>query len=219
MIQLLFILMFSEMAAILLLLFKTPLRKLLIMAFDRAKRGKAPLVVKSVAATVFVIMMYNVYAVRDIQSRPVESRNPTDQILLADYMLQASLIGFSLFLSFMIDKLHHYIRELRMLRKAMETAKNQSCSFEDSKNNGAGELKDLGDEVSNLRTKIKELESDCESKDNEIKSAQSSLVALKSQSEGYVEEISRLQHENQNFQNQLQTLDNSLSHSDGKKNM
>lgn len=85
--------MFSEMAAILLLLFKTPLRKLLIMAFDRAKRGKAPLVVKSVAATVFVIMMYNVFAVRDIQSHPVESHSPTDQILLADYMLQASLMG------------------------------------------------------------------------------------------------------------------------------
>ena len=93
MIQLLFILMLSEMAAILLLLFKTPLRKLLIMAFDRAKRGRAPLVVKSVAATVFVIMMYNVYAVRDIQSRPIESHNTTDQILLADYMLQASLMG------------------------------------------------------------------------------------------------------------------------------
>lgn len=127
--------------------------------------------------------------------------------------------GFSLFLSFMIDKLHHYIRELRLLRKAMETAKNQSSSFEDSKNNGAEELKDLGDEVSHLRTKIKELESDCESKYNELKSAETSLVALKSQSEGYVEEISRLQHENQNFRNQLQSLDKSLSHSDGKKNM
>lgn len=127
--------------------------------------------------------------------------------------------GFSLFLSFMIDKLHHYIRELRLLRKAMETAKNQSSKFEDSKNNGAEELKDLGDEVSNLRTKIKELESDCESKDNDIKSAETSLVALKSQSNGYVEEISRVQRENQNFRNQLQSLDKSLSHSDGKKNM
>lgn len=127
--------------------------------------------------------------------------------------------GFSLFLSFMIDKLHHYIRELRQLRKAMETAKNQSSSFEDSKNNEAEELKDLGDEVSNLRTKIKELESDCKSKDNEIKSAETSLVALKSQSEGYVEEMSRLQQENQNFRNQLQSIDESLSHSDGKKNM
>lgn len=63
------------------------------MGIDRAKRGRAPLVVKSVAATVFVIMMYYVYAVREIQSRPIESLNPTDQILLANYMLQASLMG------------------------------------------------------------------------------------------------------------------------------
>lgn len=63
------------------------------MGIDRAKRGRAPLVVKSVAATVFVIMMYYVYAVREMQSRPVESLNPTDQILLANYMLQGSLMG------------------------------------------------------------------------------------------------------------------------------
>lgn len=100
MIQLLFTLMLSEMASIMLLLFRNPLRKLLIMGIDRAKRGRAPLVVKSVAATVFVIMMYYVYAVRDIQTRPLESLNPTDQILLANYMLQASLMGTPLFLSF-----------------------------------------------------------------------------------------------------------------------
>lgn len=91
--QLLFSLVLSEMASIMLLLFRNPLRKLLIMGIDRAKRGRAPLVVKSVAATVFVIMMYYVYAVREMQSRPVESLNPTDQILLANYMLQGSLMG------------------------------------------------------------------------------------------------------------------------------
>ncbi|GJT33942.1 B-cell receptor-associated protein 31-like protein [Tanacetum coccineum] len=84
------------MSTILLLLFKTPLRKLLIIGLDRAKRGRAPLVVKSVGATVFVIMMYNVYSVTEIQSRPVEAVvNPTDQIILAYHMLEASLMGFS----------------------------------------------------------------------------------------------------------------------------
>lgn len=93
MIQLLFMLMFAEMAGILLLLFRTPLRKLLIMGLDRVKRGRAPLVVKSVATTVFVIMMYTVYTVREIQSRPIEALNPTDQVFLANNMLQASLMG------------------------------------------------------------------------------------------------------------------------------
>ncbi|XP_074357871.1 uncharacterized protein LOC141697406 [Apium graveolens] len=215
MIQLLFTLMLSEMASIMLLLFRNPLRKLLIMGIDRAKRGRAPLVVKSVAATLFVIMMYYVYAVRDIQTRPLESLNPTDQILLANYMLQASLMGFSLFLSFMIDKLHHYIRELRLLRKTMETAKKQNRSFEDNKS-GVEEVKGLGEEISTLRAKIKELELECASKDKEVKSAESSLGALKSQSEGFLQEHCRLQEENQSFRNQLQSIVEGSSHSDGK---
>ncbi|WOH05743.1 hypothetical protein DCAR_0625163 [Daucus carota subsp. sativus] len=217
--QLLFSLVLSEMASIMLLLFRNPLRKLLIMGIDRAKRGRAPLVVKSVAATVFVIMMYYVYAVREMQSRPVESLNPTDQILLANYMLQASLMGFSLFLSFMIDKLHHYIRELRLLRKTMETAKKQYRSFDDSKSGGGEGVQALGEEISNLRAKIKELEFKCETKEKEVKSAETSLGALKSQSEGFLEEHARLQEENQNFRNQLQSIDQNSSHSDGKKNM
>lgn len=219
MIQLLFSLMLSEMASIMLLLFRNPLRKLLIMGIDRAKRGRAPLVVKSVAATVFVIMIYYVYAVREIQTRPIESLNPTDQILLANYLLQASLMGFSLFLSFMIDKLHHYIRELRLLRKAMETAKKQNRSFEDSKSGGVEDVKGLGEEISTLRAKIKELESECASKDKEVKSAETSLGALKNQSEGFLQEHARLQEENQSFRSQLQSIDQGLSHSDGKKNM
>nr|GMD33513.1 B-cell receptor-associated protein 31-like [Ipomoea batatas] len=137
--QLLFSVAFGEMAVILLLLFKTPLRKLLILSLDRAKRGRGPLVVKSVAATVFVLMIYTVYSVKEIQSRPLESINPTDQVLLAQQILQASLMGFVLFLSLMIDRLHHYIRELRLLRKAMEAAKKHDRGFDNGKNGGVEE--------------------------------------------------------------------------------
>lgn len=98
MIYLFFAVLFVEMLTILLLLFKTPFRKLLIIGLDRAKRGRAPLVVKSVGATVFVIMMYNVYSVTEIQSRPADVVNPTDQILLAYHMLEASLMGNFVFL-------------------------------------------------------------------------------------------------------------------------
>ncbi|KAL9996305.1 putative B-cell receptor-associated protein [Helianthus debilis subsp. tardiflorus] len=44
MIYLFFGVLFIEMVTILLLLFKTPLRKLLIIGLDSAKRGRAPLV-------------------------------------------------------------------------------------------------------------------------------------------------------------------------------
>ncbi|GFS31946.1 B-cell receptor-associated 31-like protein [Actinidia rufa] len=93
MIQLLFTAIFGEMAVILILLFKTPLRKLVIMALDRLKRGTGPLVVKTVAAVVFVMMLITVYSIREIQSRPIDSLNPTDQILLSGHMLEASLMG------------------------------------------------------------------------------------------------------------------------------
>jgi B-cell receptor-associated protein 31 len=219
MIQLLFILMAAEMVTILLLLFKTPLRKFLIMTLDRVKRGRAPLVVKTVAATVFVIMMYSVYSIRDIQSRPIDVLNPTDQVLLANHMLEASLMGFLLFLSLMIDRLHHYIRELRLLRKTMEAAKKQSRSFEEGKSGGSEELKTASEEVSNLKSKISKLESECETKEKEARSAEANSVALKNQSDGFLSELDRLQSENKSLRSQLQSIDQSfLSHSDGKKN-
>ncbi|KAL7218926.1 hypothetical protein ACSBR2_012069 [Camellia fascicularis] len=216
MIELLFPAILGEMAVILILLFKTPLRKLVIMALDRLKRGTGPLVVKTVAGVIFVFMSITVYSVTEIQSRPIDSLNPTDQILLARHMLEASLMGFLLFLLLMIDRLHHYIRELRLLRKTMEAAKKQNRANEDGKSE---ELKVLGEEVSQLKKHIKQLETKHETKEKEVKSAEANVLALKSQSEGFLVEYDRLLEENQNLRNQLQSIDQSLSHSDTKKNM
>ncbi|THF99509.1 uncharacterized protein LOC114312746 [Camellia sinensis] len=216
MIQLLFPAILGEMAVILILLFKTPLRKLVIMALDRLKRGSGPLVVKTVAGVIFVFMSITVYSVTEIQSRPIDSLNPMDQIILARNMLEASLMGFLLFLLLMIDRLHHYIRELRLLRKTMEAAKKQNRANEDGKSE---ELKVLGEEVSRLKKHIKQLETKHEIKEKEVKSAEANVLALKSQSEGFLVEYDRLLEENQNLRNQLQSIDQSLSHSDTKKNM
>ncbi|KAK3020426.1 hypothetical protein RJ639_047732 [Escallonia herrerae] len=82
----------AEMTGILILLFKMPLQKLVITALDRVNRGKAPGVIKSVAATIFVIMMYTVYTIHDIQSRSIYALNPTDHALLVNHMLEASLM-------------------------------------------------------------------------------------------------------------------------------
>ncbi|GMP53967.1 hypothetical protein CsSME_00019269 [Camellia sinensis var. sinensis] len=216
MIELLFPAILGEMAVILILLFKTPLRKLVIMALDRLKRGTGPLVVKTVAGVIFVFMSITVYSVTEIQSRPIDSLNPMDQIILARNMLEASLMGFLLFLLLMIDRLHHYIRELRLLRKTMEAAKKQNRANEDGKSE---ELKVLGEEVSRLKKHIMQLETKHEIKEKEVKSAEANVLALKSQSEGFLVEYDRLLEENQNLRNQLQSIDQSLSHSDTKKNM
>ncbi|XWS15556.1 hypothetical protein CRYUN_Cryun34aG0010400 [Craigia yunnanensis] len=220
MIQLLFMVIFSEMVVIGILSFKTPLRKLVIMVLDRVKRGRGPVIVKTVAGTVSVVMMSSVYSMMKIQKRWIDdgSANPTDQVLMAKHLLEATLMGGSLFLALMVDKLHHYIRELRIRRKSMETVKKQGRGFEDGKPGGSDEVKALEEEVTTLRGKLKQLESDLETKTKEMNAAEANAVALRKQSEGFLLEYDRLLEENQNLRNQLQALDQTLSRSDSKKN-
>ncbi|XP_007026129.2 PREDICTED: uncharacterized protein LOC18597186 [Theobroma cacao] len=220
MIQLLFMVVFSEMAVIVVLSFKTPLRKLVIMGLDRVKRGRGPVMVKTVAGTVSVVMMSSVYSMMKIQKRWIDdgAANPTDQVLMAKHLLEATLMGASLFLALMIDRLHHYIRELRLRRKNMEAAKKQGRGFEDVKPGGSNEVKALEEEVTALRAKFKQLESDLETKTKEMNAAEANAVALRKQSEGFLLEYDRLLEENQNLRNQLQSLDQRLSRSGSKKN-
>ncbi|XP_010252455.1 PREDICTED: uncharacterized protein LOC104594039 [Nelumbo nucifera] len=220
MIQLLFTLIFAEMALILLFLFKTPLRKLIIMGLDRVKRGRGPVMVKTVCGTILVVLLSSVYSMTKIQNRSMDSAgivNPTDQVLMAKHLLEASLMGFSLFLALMIDRLHHYIRELRLLRKSMEAVKKQNRGFEDGKNGGPEDTKALEEERASLRAKVKELESKFEAKTKETKAAEANAEALKKQSEGFLLEYDRLLEDNQSLRNQLQSIDRKVSHSDSKK--
>lgn len=88
-----------------LLLFKTPLRKLVIMGLDRLKRGRGPLMVKTVAGTVLVVFFSSVYSMVNIQKRGIEEGaivNPTDQVLMAKHLLEATLMGMYFFFHSMI---------------------------------------------------------------------------------------------------------------------
>ncbi|CAN1161253.1 Endoplasmic reticulum transmembrane protein YET-like [Linum perenne] len=215
MIQLLYSVILTEMVLILMLLFKTPLRKLVIMALDRVKRGRGPVMVKTVSATVFVVLCSSLYSMVMIQNRSIEAGapNPTDQVLESTHLLEASLMGFTLFLAFMIDRLHHYIRELRQLRNTMEATKKQTRGLDDSKSNPE-ELKALGEEVANLRSKVKKMEAECEAKTKEAKAAAEKADAVKTQSQGFIQEYERLQEDNQNLRSQIESIE-----SEGKKDM
>lgn len=219
MFQLLFSLVFAEMVLIAVFVFKTPLRKLVILSLDRAKRGRGPIVVKTVSGTVFIMMMSTLYSVVAIQRRWIEDGevNPTDQVLLAKKLLEASLMGFSLFLGLMIDRLHHYIRELRIRRKTVEAAKKQSRGFEDGKPLVSEEIRALEGGMTTLKERIKQLEIQLEEKAKEVSSAEANASALRKQSEGFLLEYDRLLEENQNLRSQLQSIDRRLSHSDSKK--
>ncbi|XP_030469712.1 uncharacterized protein LOC115688110 [Syzygium oleosum] len=221
MIQLLFAAIFAEGSLILLLLFRTPLRKLAVVGLDRVKRGHGPVVVKTVAATVCVVLGSGVHSMVKIRRRGAAEdggANPTDQVLMAKHLLESTLMGATLFLALMIDRLHHYIRELRLRRKSMEAAKKQTRPFEDGKNGNSEELKNLEEETRALREKVKQLELDLKTRIKDVHAAEANSIALRKQSEGFLLEYDRLLEENQNLRNQLQSLDRRLSRSGSKKN-
>ncbi|PRQ31919.1 putative B-cell receptor-associated protein 29/31 [Rosa chinensis] len=127
MIQVLFTLVFAEMVLILSLLFRSPLRQLVIMGLDRSKQGRGPLVVKSVGGTILVFFSSTIYSVFSVQI-DAGYVNPTDEVLMAYRLLEASLIGFSIFLALMIDRLHYYIKELYRLRNYREAELKKECN-------------------------------------------------------------------------------------------
>ncbi|KAM1005191.1 hypothetical protein ACFX2I_005275 [Malus domestica] len=220
MIQLLFVVILSEMVLILAFLFRTPFRKLVILGLDQIKRGRGPVVVKTVAATVFVVLMTNVYSIVKIRGSRIDKAavlSPTDQVLMIKHLLDATLMGCSLFLALMIDRLHHYIRELRIRRKGMEALKKQNRGSEDGKSSSLDKMKVLENEMATLHTRLKQLESEIETKTKDVHTAESSILALRKQSEGFLLEYDRLLEENQNLKNRLQSVDWKMSRSSSKK--
>lgn len=95
MIQLLFTVVFGQMLLIVALLFKTPLRKLLIIAMDRAKRGRGPIVISSIGATLLVVLLSSLSGMSEIKKRVDEGGqlNPTDEVLFGKNMLESTLLG------------------------------------------------------------------------------------------------------------------------------
>ncbi|CAN6552728.1 unnamed protein product [Malus baccata var. baccata] len=220
MIQLLFVVILSEMVLILAFLFRTPFRKLVILGLDQIKRGRGPVVVKTVAATVFVVLMTNVYSIVKIRGSRIDKAavlSPTDQVLMIKHLLDATLMGCSLFLALMIDRLHHYIRELRIRRKGTEALKKQNRGSEDGKSSSLDKVKVLENEMATLHTRLKQLESEIETKTKDVHTAESSILALRKQSEGFLLEYDRLLEENQNLKNRLQSVDWKMSRSSSKK--
>ncbi|ESQ35646.1 hypothetical protein EUTSA_v10008726mg [Eutrema salsugineum] len=218
--HLLFAVVLSEVAVIMALSFKTPIRKLLIMSLDRAKRGRGPVVIQTISATVCVVLVASVYSMMKIQKRGIEdgAMNPTDEVIMAKHLLESTLMGGFLFLGLMIDRLHHYMRELRIRRKMMEVIKKEGAVLEGVKARASDEVKNLKEEVVSLQERQKQLVSEIEARSKEIRTEKTSAVALEKQSEGFLIEFNRLLEENQDLRDQLHTVDSRISRSSIKKN-
>ncbi|XP_042413475.1 uncharacterized protein LOC122006639 [Zingiber officinale] len=216
MIQLLFTVLTAEVAVALSLLFKTPLRKLAILALDRLKRGRGPVMVKTVAGTVLVVLSSSLYSMAQIRNRSDElGLTPTDQVLMSRHLLEASLMGYSLFLALIIDRLHHYVRELRGLRKSMEAVMKQNRSLEEAKGGGSDEIKTRDTEIASLNQQVKRLKFETQERTEEAKVAELKAEALKKQSDDLLIKYDRLLEDNQNLLNQIHSIENHLP--DSKK--
>ncbi|KAK1418032.1 hypothetical protein QVD17_27169 [Tagetes erecta] len=125
---LLFIILAIEIGVIIIMLFHSPLRNLIIMGLDRLKQGRGLVTSRTVVATLFTLFVFNLYGIFKTQKRAMEvgTTNPTDQVLLANRILEASLMGFCLFLGLMIDRIHYYVKELWLLRKSLKAVRDSN---------------------------------------------------------------------------------------------
>ncbi|XP_037422832.1 B-cell receptor-associated protein 31-like [Triticum urartu] len=213
MIPLLFLVLFAEGAVALLLMVKIgPLRELAMRGVEQVKTGKGPATVKTLACTLSVILMSSVAAIVRIQDRghKIGNVSPMDQVLWRTHLLEASLIGYTLFLAFVIDRLHHYLRKLITLRKSANTSREEveklqmeNRSLREKEEKSASEMKKLQQDMAKLSEDMKKLKSESEDHQRKASDAEAHVNALQKQSEELLLEYDRLLEDNQILQSQL----------------
>ncbi|KAK4750881.1 hypothetical protein SAY87_004363 [Trapa incisa] len=212
MIQLLFFVLFIEGALAFLLLVKIgPLRDLVVKSLDQLKMGKGPATVKTIAGTMSVILVSSLMSILKIQNKGAKlgTMSPMDQVLWRTHLLEASLMGFTLFLGFIIDRMHHYLQKLLRLRSnagvskdEMERMQKELSELKEKEETSSKEVKRLQEEISKLSESLKKLKAESKEKDRKVETAEAHVVSLQKQSADLLLEYDRLLEENQNLQNQ-----------------
>ncbi|KAJ8480402.1 hypothetical protein OPV22_024129 [Ensete ventricosum] len=212
MIQLLFLVLFAEGAVALILMWKIgPLRELAMRGLDQLKTGKGPATVKTLACTMSVILASSVASILKIQNRGAKlgTVTPMDQVLWRTHLVEASLIGYTLFLALVIDRLHHYIRKLINLRRTVNTSqeevenlKKEKQRFKEKEETSLNEIKKLHEEVASIKERLQKLQSESAEHEKRAETAEAHVAALQKQSEELLLEYDRLLEDNQILQTQ-----------------
>uniref|UniRef100_A0A803LNM7 Endoplasmic reticulum transmembrane protein n=1 Tax=Chenopodium quinoa TaxID=63459 RepID=A0A803LNM7_CHEQI len=137
--------------------------------------------------------------------------SPMDQVLWRTHLLEASLMGFTLFLGFLIERMHHYLRKLINIRSKVGASKEELEKIEKEKQQlkekeekASKEITTLQNELSKLTEEIKKLKVESQEKDKTIETADAHVVALQKQAADLLLEYDRLLEDNQNLQTQVQ---------------
>uniref|UniRef100_A0A7N0UI89 Endoplasmic reticulum transmembrane protein n=1 Tax=Kalanchoe fedtschenkoi TaxID=63787 RepID=A0A7N0UI89_KALFE len=212
MIQLLFLVLFGEGVVAFLLLVKIgPLRELVMKFLEQIKIGKGPATLKTIACTMSVILLSSVTSIVKIQNKGAKlgTMSPMDQVLWRTHLLEASLMGFTLFLGFLIDRMHHYLQKLQTLRSSTGALKDEIRKLEQERTQhkaqeekSSKQVKTLQEQISALTAKLKKLELESAEKDEKIETAEVHVASLQKQAADLLLEYDRLLEDNQHLQNQ-----------------
>ncbi|KAM7498311.1 hypothetical protein LguiA_022725 [Lonicera macranthoides] len=218
MIQFLFAVLLVEAALILFLFFKTDIRDPLLQTLDALKQGKGPLILKTFAVFFLAVLLSGVYCVFKIRHRSIQagSIDLTDQVVLSEKLLQASLAGILLFLCVVIDRLHQLIREEASLKNVIKAENKQ---LEKRKIHIDTQLEAFQREIAKLKPKIAVLEHEHQTKTDKAMAAELTVSSLKEKAETLYIEYDRLLDYNQTLRNQLQSIDEVLLKDDQTKGL
>lgn len=216
MIQLLFLVLFAEGAVAFLLMVKIgPLRDMMMRMLDQLKTGKGPATVKTLACTMSVIFLSSLANIVKIQNRGAKlgTITPMDQVLWRTHLIEASLIGYTLFLAFVIDRLHHYLTKMITLRKTasasreeVERIRKDHLFSKEKEDKSSDEITKLRDEIAILNEKLRKLGSESKDQEKRARDAEAYVVSLQKQSEELLLEYDRLLEDNQILQSQALSL-------------
>ncbi|XP_047940031.1 B-cell receptor-associated protein 31-like [Salvia hispanica] len=210
MIPLFFLVVCAEgLVAFLLMVKIGPLRELVIKGLDQVKMRRAT--VLTIAGTIFAILLSDLYSILKIQNKGTKhgTMTPMDQVIWRTNLLEATLMGFSLFLGFLIDRMHHYIQKLIKVRSNTGASKQEVENLEKEKlqlkakeEKASAEVKKLKKEVSSLTEDLNKLKLESAEKDKKVETAEGHVAALQKQAADLLLEYDRLLEDNQNLQNQ-----------------
>ncbi|OIV98690.1 hypothetical protein TanjilG_23982 [Lupinus angustifolius] len=205
MIQLLFFVIFAEGVMAFFLLVKIgPLRELVIRNLDQVKMGKGPATVKTIAGTMFVILLSNLMNIVKIQNKGAKlgTMSPMDQVLWRSHLLEASLIGFTLFLGFLIDRVHHFLQKLINFRSNAGSSKDELANLKNEIISLKKKEEKSSEEIKQLSEGLKKMKLESEEKDKIIETAEAHVASLQKQAADLLLEYDRLLEDNQNLQAQ-----------------
>ncbi|PWA93078.1 B-cell receptor-associated protein 31-like protein [Artemisia annua] len=206
--RLLFLVVFAEAFVAFLLMVKIgPLRELVMSGIDQVKMHKGT--VLTIAATMSAILFSNWFSIVKIQNKgaKIGTMSPMDQVLWRTYLLDASLLGFSLYLGFLIDRMHHHLQKLINLRKnggsskqEVEKLTKEKLELQEKEQKAKEEVTRMQKEISKLTDTVQKLKLESKEKDEKVESAEAHVVSLQKQSADLLLEYDRLLEDNQILQ-------------------